>query len=102
MAIIALYAQEKDQFWKVNDLLFELGDQKKDFNTRTIAEQMDVTSGELAAALSDKYLRLRLKHDIAVGIDQGITGTPGFIINGKVYLGTIPKRVLQKMTAENE
>lgn len=102
MAIIALYAQEKDQFWKINDLLFDLAAQKKDFNTRTVAEQMGITSGELATALGDRYLRLRLKHDIAVGIDQGISGTPGFIIDGQVYTGTIPKDVLQKMMSENE
>lgn len=96
MSIIALYALQKGQFWRVNDLLFEIAGQKQDFNTRTIAEFMNVPPGELVAALSDRYLRLRLKHDIAVGIEQGINGTPGFIIDGKVYLGTIPKAFLQK------
>ena len=102
MAIIALYAQEKDQFWKINDLLYDLAAQKEDFNTKTVAEQMGITSGELAAALGDRYFRLRLKHDIAVGIDKGIDGTPGFIIDGQVYTGTIPKALMQKMMAENE
>ena len=102
MAIIALYAQEKEQFWEVNDLLYDLAAQKKDFNTRTIAEQMNITSGELAAALSDKFLRLRLKHDIAVGLNQDINGTPGYIIDGQVYTGTIPKDILQKMMSEDE
>lgn len=102
MSIIGIYASIKGQFWKVNDLLFEIAGHKQDFNTRTIAEFMGVPVGELAGALSDTYLRLRLKHDIAVGIDQGITGTPGFIIDGKVYLGTIPKDVLQKMMSQNE
>jgi uncharacterized membrane protein/protein-disulfide isomerase len=102
MAIIALYAQEKNQFWMINDLLYGLAAQKKDFNTKAVAEQMDITSGELVAALGDKYLRLRLKHDIAVGIHTGIRGTPGYAIDGQVYTGTIPKELLRKMMAEDE
>ena len=97
MSLIALYASQKGQFWTVNDLLFEMASQKKDFNTRTIEDFMNVPFGELAAAMNDKYLRLRLKHDIAIGIDHGITGTPGFIIDEELYLGTIPKHVLQKI-----
>jgi len=96
MAILALYAQAKDQFWKLNDFLFNLAAQKKDFNTRSIAEQMGITSGELVAALNSRYLRLRLKHDIAMGIDFGLTGTPGFIIDDNVYTGNIPADILRK------
>jgi protein-disulfide isomerase len=62
---------------------------------------MGVPSGELAAALKSKSIRLRLKHDIAVGIDLGVTGTPGFMIDGKVYTGTIPKEVLKKIKSFN-
>ena len=102
MAIIALYALQKGQFWRVNDLLFEVAGQKEDFNTRTIAAFMKIPVGELTAALNDKYLRLMLKHDIAVGIDQGITGTPGFVIDSKAYLGSIPKAILEKLVPENE
>ena len=97
MSIIALYALMKEKFWPVNDLLFQIASQKQDFNTRTIAQAMGVPVGELSAALTDKYLRLRLKHDIAIGIDKGINGTPGFIIDGQVYMGTVPRSVLEKI-----
>ena len=102
MAMIALYAQAKGQFWKVNDLLFDVASKKQDFNTRTFAAFMDAEKAEIVAALDHKPFRLRLKHDIAVGIDQGITGTPGFIIDGTVHLGTIPEGVLKKMISEND
>ncbi|BBO79501.1 hypothetical protein DSCO28_00670 [Desulfosarcina ovata subsp. sediminis] len=95
MSTIALYAQIKGQFWKVNDYLFELAGQKKNFNTATIAEQMDVNSGELVAALKSRALRLRLKHDIAVGLNYGIKGTPSFVVGEKVYLGQIPAELLR-------
>lgn len=101
MSIIAIYASIMGKFWQVNDLLFQIASQKKDFNTRTIAQEMGVPVGEISATLNDKYLRLRLKHDIAVGIDKGITGTPGFIIEGQVYMGTIPRGVLEKLLSVN-
>ena len=101
MAMIALYAQVKEKFWKVNDYLFKLAGQKQDFNTGTIADQMDATSGELVAALKSKAIRIRLKHDIAVGLDHGISGTPSFVIDKKVYLGQIPADLLKKYLNSN-
>ena len=94
MAIIGLYAQAKGQFWMMNDFLFNLVAKNKDFNTKTIADKMGVTSGEVVAALNNNQLRLMLKHDIAIGIKHDITGTPGYVINGIVYLGQIPPDIL--------
>ena len=62
---------------------------------------MEVEKAEVVAALDHKYFRLRLKHDIAVGIDNGINGTPGFIIDGKVHVGNIPQDVMQKIMRDN-
>lgn len=95
MAMIALYAQIQGQFWEINDLLFEIAGRKQNFNTASIAKQMGVTSGEIVAALNRRDLRLRLKHDIAVGLNYGINGTPSFVIDGKVYLGQIPADLLR-------
>ena len=83
----------------MNDLLFELAGAKQDFNTRAVAEFMGAPKAELAAALKAKPLRLMLKHDIAVGLQKGITGTPGFVVDDKVYLGNIPMEVLQRVIA---
>lgn len=102
MSIIALYASMKGQFWQVNDLLFEIAGNKEDFNTRTVADFMDVPVGEVSAALENKFLRLRLKHDIAVGINGGINGTPAFVIDDEVYIGTIPKDILAEIKAKDK
>ncbi|MDJ0810558.1 MAG: vitamin K epoxide reductase family protein [Desulfobacterales bacterium] len=99
MAILALYAQTKGKFWDVNDFLFELAGTKQDFNTRAVAEFMDAPRAELAAALKAKPLRLLLKHDIAVGLQKGISGTPGFVVNDQVYLGNIPSDILRQVVS---
>ncbi len=95
MAIIALYANEKGKFWEVNDLLFGLAEKKADFNTKIISQQVGISNRELSAALKSKSLRLRLKHDIAVGIKYGIDGTPAFIIDEMVHVGRIPPEILE-------
>jgi len=38
-----------------------------------------------------------VKHDIAVGIKLGITGTPGYLIGGKVYQGQIPPQIVSSV-----
>jgi protein-disulfide isomerase/uncharacterized membrane protein len=102
MAIIALKALEKNKFWETNDLLFKLATRKEDFNIKAVADQVNLTKDELLAALNSRFLRFRLKHDIAIGIDQGITGTPAFVINGKVYTGTIPKDIIDTIISEDD
>ncbi len=102
MAMIAIYAQAKEHFWEVNDFLFDIATEKKDFNTRIIAKFMGVNKREVVAALGNKHLRLWLKHDIAVGLDLGITGTPTYVIDGNLYLGNIPSEILEKVAANKE
>jgi protein-disulfide isomerase len=94
MAIIALYAKQKGKFWEVNDLLFSLAEKKTSFNTRTISKQVGISNNEISAALKSRTLRLSVKHDISVGINKGITGTPSFLIDGKIYSGNIPSGIL--------
>jgi uncharacterized membrane protein/predicted DsbA family dithiol-disulfide isomerase len=97
MAILAIYAQAKGKFWQVNDFLFDIASRKKDFNSRTIAQLMGAKKREVVAALENPELRLWLKHDIAVGLDLGVTGTPTYMINGKLHQGTIPTEILNEL-----
>jgi hypothetical protein len=100
MAMIAIYAQAKGQFWKVNDFLFDIAGEKKDFNSRIIAQFMGVEKKEVVAALDNQKLRLWLKHEIAVGLDLGITGTPTYVVNGERYLGNIPAEILKQVGSD--
>lgn len=95
MALMAEYAKMRGKFWEMNDLLYKLTD-KKFINTRKIGSKIGLNYQGLSLSSSDPVLRYALKHDIAVGIKLGITGTPGFAINGKVYLGQIPPDIIKK------
>ncbi len=96
MAMIAIYAAARDKFWQTNDILFQLGRDKKPFNTKVLSEKTGLSSGELAMATRNEKIRLFLQRDIRQGMKLGITGTPSFVINGQVYAGSIPADILEQ------
>jgi len=97
MSMIAIYAASKGKFWEMNDALYQMGRDKKPFNTRTLAETTGFSGGELAAATQHPQIREFLSHDIRQGMKLGITGTPTYVIDGKVYEGSIPREILEKI-----
>lgn len=96
MAMIAIYAVSKNKFWEMNDALYAMGREKEPFNTRTLAAMTGFTSGELAAATRHPQIREILLYDIRQGMKREIIGTPTFVIDDKVYAGSIPATILQK------
>ena len=97
MAILAIYAASQDKFWKMNDILFDLGQSKEPFNTKTLAEASGFTAGELSQATQNPKLKLLLRNDIRQGMKHGITGTHSFIIDDTVYSGAIPMNILNNI-----
>ncbi|MBM9529274.1 thioredoxin domain-containing protein [Desulfoprunum benzoelyticum] len=97
MAMIAIYAASKGKFWEMNDELYTIAQGKESFDTRTLGEKTDFTAGELAAASQHPQIREVLLYDIRQGMKLGITGTPSYVIDGKVYEGSMPGEILQKI-----
>ena len=97
LALMAEYAKFNGKFWEMNDLLYQLAGQKE-INLRQVGEKTDLDYRWLAAVDQIPELRYALKHDIATGIKLGITGTPGYVINGKVFQGQIPQEIMRKVT----
>ena len=79
----------------LNDLLFSLAGKKKAVRVEALAEALELNSAELAQAVKSRKIRYRLQKDIFFGNKLGISGTPAYVIDGKVYLGQIPAEVLK-------
>jgi len=95
LALLAIYASIKGKFWKTNDALYALARKKEAFNTHILAQDIGIPAGELAAALTNPKLKRLLSRDIWKGMKLRIMATPSFVINSKVYQGTIPPAVLE-------
>jgi uncharacterized membrane protein/protein-disulfide isomerase len=95
MALLAIYAASKNKFWELNDYLYGLAGHQKQVGIKELAQTLDLNPQELAGALNDRSIRKLLLRDILQGNKLGISGTPGYVINHKVYLGQIPAEVLK-------
>jgi uncharacterized membrane protein/protein-disulfide isomerase len=96
MAILSLYAAEKNKFWGINEILFNIDKKKGNFNIRSMAQIAGFDVNEFARSVNDKSLQYKLKVDIWDGIKLGVTGTPAYLINNDVYIGHVPAELINR------
>jgi protein-disulfide isomerase/uncharacterized membrane protein len=103
LAKVAILAAMRDTFWQTNDLLYAIirskGDKSKTIPLKKIADKTGLNINEIAAALTHPTISARLSQDIRDGMKLKITGTPAFLIDGQVYQGQIPPKILKKINA---
>jgi len=97
MALLAEYAQTQGKFWEMNDILFDIEGSTKYINIKKLAKKVGLDYRALSYSIKNRIIRYKVKHDIAIGMKLGINGTPGYVIDGKVYLGQIPPEILSKI-----
>ena len=97
LAMLSLYAAEKENFWHFSDMLFNVKPSQGRFHIRGIAEAAGFEMQALARAAKDPVLRRKLNIDLRDGLKLGITGTPGYLIEGRVYVGQIPPDILARV-----
>ncbi|MBW2365130.1 MAG: thioredoxin domain-containing protein, partial [Deltaproteobacteria bacterium] len=94
MALFAIYANTKDKFWVMNDILFSIEKGKKKINLKKVAKLSGLDFKGLSSSVNDQKIRHKLYVDIMDGLKNGIAGTPSYIINGQVYSGQIPPDII--------
>jgi len=97
MAFLAEYAQTQGKFWEMNDILFDLAGKTNVFHIKKLADRVGLDYRALSYSTRNSIIRYKVKHDIAIGMKLGIDGTPGYVIDGKVYLGQIPPEILSRV-----
>lgn len=97
MALIAIAAAAEGKFWEANDYLFSVAHREEAVSFTAIAEAIGLTPEELAQAVSNPENQKQLMKDLSEGIKLGITGTPAFVIDGELHLGTIPADILERV-----
>jgi protein-disulfide isomerase/uncharacterized membrane protein len=95
MALLAIYATAKGKFWAVHDLLYQWGGDRQEIDLRELASRTGLPAQELAEALQDGGLREKLAADIRLGMKNAVMVTPSYLVNGKMYQGTIPPEVFK-------
>ncbi len=96
----ALCAQDQGKFWEFHDWLFA--------NQRTMNQESMITeAGELgmnadlfSTCIADGTHRAAVDADMKEARGFGITGTPGFMINGRVLTGAQPVEAFETIIDE--
>lgn len=102
LSMLAIYANENEKFWEMNDYLFSISKDTETIKIRKIAENTGLEFENMLYVFRDKRLWNVLWKDIKEGVETyNLTGTPGFIINGQVHLGQISVDVLKPYISEN-
>lgn len=85
-------ASEQDAFWEYHDMLF-LNQGSVDFsveNLRQFAEELGLDLDSFNTCLESERYMDKLAADVDEGRRLGVSGTPSFLINGKLVVGYQP------------
>jgi uncharacterized membrane protein/protein-disulfide isomerase len=96
LAIAAAYAALENRFWQMNDLLYDIPKDVKTLDVRDLAQKSGVSFQGLAASPEIREVRYKIKRDVLKGIELGVTGTPAYEVNRKLYQGRIPIDIITK------
>ncbi len=96
MALLSIFATDQGRFWEFNDMLFELAGSTQEIDTGELAAKFNFDPQAFAASLNSREKLQTLRRDIIEGLKLGITGTPAYQIDGKVYQGHIPSDLLKR------
>ena len=95
LSLLAIYGAEKEKFWEINDVLFRLP-RKGKINIRQVAEKTGLNYEEMRYDFRKKRIWRILWKDVSEGLKKyQLSGTPGYVINDRVYLGQIPPDILK-------
>jgi uncharacterized membrane protein/protein-disulfide isomerase len=95
LALLAIYSGQNGKFWQANDYIYNTVGKAKQFDLHKMAHTVGLDFDGLRDASRDQSIRLKLKSDIWQGLKSGITGTPVYVINDKLYQAEIPAEVLK-------
>ena len=99
MAAASICSGKQNKFWEMNDLLFKSSARQLEKAADEIdgfARKLGLDLNSFNDCLNSKETSEELARDINDGLDLHLSGTPSFIIDGRVHVGVIGKEVLQK------
>jgi protein-disulfide isomerase len=102
----ALAAHEQGKFWQMHDKMFANQTALERQNLESYAEQIGLDMNRFRAALDQGKFKAQVKKEHDQGTTAGISGTPSFVINGKLVVGAQPfddfKKVIDEEMAKKK
>jgi protein-disulfide isomerase len=89
-------AGEQGKFWEYHDLLFSNQSKLDREGLVGQAQNLKLDQKQFDSCLTTGKYKAQVEEDRQLGLRAGITGTPGFVINGNLLSGNIPQETLEK------
>jgi protein-disulfide isomerase len=90
-------ADEQGKFWEFHDRLFANPRALSDADLRAHAEALGLDLAKYDACRQGTTHRTRIEADMAEANAAGVSGTPGFVLNGMLVRGLQPPEVFAQM-----
>ena len=86
----SLCANEGGKFWEYHDKLFANQKALGEKDLQKYAKQVELDTKAFDACLESGKYAEQVTTDMAAGSALGVTGTPGFFVNGRFLGGALP------------
>jgi protein-disulfide isomerase len=96
----SLCANEQGKFWEMHALLFENIDELATDDLKAKAEKLGLAKDQFDKCLDSGKYKARARKDYVDAMRAGVSGTPSFFINGRLYSGTWPYEELVPIIKE--
>ena len=96
-ALASWCAEEQGMFWEFHDVLFENLQQGSPQNFERWAGELGMDTAEFRECFESERYAQNVARDAQEGRAFGVTGTPGFYINGELVAGAQPLQAFQQV-----
>jgi protein-disulfide isomerase len=93
----SLCANDQGKFWEMHNKMFENNNVLDVNSLKGYAKLLGLNTNDFNTCLDSGKYADQVQKDQQEGIALGITGTPSFIINGKLVTGALPFSEFQKV-----
>jgi protein-disulfide isomerase len=105
MAMVAECAGDQGKFWEMHKLLFERAEEwsaSEDLlaTVQGYAEELGIDAEQYTSCLEEGALVERILEDYNIALQDGVGGTPSFLINGTLVVGAQPLEEFQRIIEE--
>jgi protein-disulfide isomerase len=89
-ALAAEVAGKQGKFWEFHDRLFANQDKLKPEDLKAHAKDLELDMARFEADMQKAEEKKRIDADVAEAATLGVSGTPGFFVNGRFVFGAQP------------
>tara|TARA_Y100000310_G_scaffold337876_1_gene426084 strand:+ start:3166 stop:3876 length:711 start_codon:yes stop_codon:yes gene_type:complete len=93
----SMCADDQDMFWEYHDELFANQAQINPGYLSQLAGELGLDTEDFDTCLETGKYTSKVNEDFTYGTQLGVTGTPGFFVNGELVKGAQPQSVFEGM-----